>query len=255
MDISNQASVVAALERYEPWAVINAAGYVRVDDAESEANLCERENLQGPVCLARGCARQRLRFVTFSSDLVFDGQKKTAYVESDVPSPINVYGNSKARAEERVREELSEALIIRTSAFFGPWDKYNFVYSVLKNLSAGHDVFAAEDITISPTYVPDLVNVTLDLLIDFETGIWHLTNPSIVTWAEFARLVARRAGYDCRRVQGRARDSLGFIAQRPFFTPLASERGNFMPTLEDGIERFFCDKRWQLSPQYEIRTY
>ena len=255
LDISNQASVVAALERYEPWAVINAAGYVRVDDAESEAKRCERENLQGAVCLARECARQRLPFVTFSSDLVFDGKKKTAYVESDVPSPINVYGNSKARAEERVLEELSGALIIRTSAFFGPWDKYNFVYSVLKNLSEGHDVFAAEDISISPTYIPDLINAALDLLIDSETGIWHLANPSIVTWAEFARSIALRAGYDCRLVQGRPRDSLGFIAQRPFFTPLASERGNFMPPLEDGIERFFSDNGWQVSPEYEIRTY
>src|SRR5678815_5167077 len=103
-------------DRYEPWALVNTAGYVLVDEAEANASLCQRENDTGPVCLAKACASRGLPLVTFSSDLVFDGEKSEPYVESDAPSPLNVYGTSKADAEERVLEELPGALVIRTSA-------------------------------------------------------------------------------------------------------------------------------------------
>jgi dTDP-4-dehydrorhamnose reductase len=244
LDIADQASVLNALDHYEPWAIINAAGYVRVDDAESEAAICRRENVTGPVCLAGECARRALPLVTFSSDLVFDGRKAEPYLESDSTSPLNVYGMSKAEAEERVLAEFSEALVIRTSAFFGPWDSHNFVHNVLDDLTSGRTVSAADDISISPTYVPDLVDVVLDLLIDGEEGIWHLANSAIITWAGFARLIAEKAGYDPARIEVRSSESLGFIARRPSFTPLASERGSFMPRLEASLDRFFQDRKW-----------
>jgi dTDP-4-dehydrorhamnose reductase len=244
LDIADAASVEAALERYEPWAIINAAGYVRVDDAETDTATCRRENVTGPECLARACAQRELPLVTFSSDLVFDGRKGSPYVESDAVSPLNVYGESKAAAEARVLENFPGALVIRTSAFFGPWDRYNFVHSVLNDLANGRRVFAANDVSVSPTYVPDLVKATLDLLIDGESGIWHLANPGVVTWAEFARLVAESAGYDSRLVHACTAASLGFAAVRPAFTALSSERGNFMPSLEDSVDRFFSDRAW-----------
>ena len=243
LDIADQSSVRAALDQYKPWGIVNAAGYSRVDDAEAEAEICRRENVTGPVSLAHECARRGLALVTFSSDLVFDGLKKTPYVESDVASPLNVYGKSKAEAEARILDEFFAALVIRTSAFFGPWDSFNFVHSVLDNLSKGKSFVAPDDISISPTYVPDLVNATLDLLIDAEHGIWHLANPAVITWAEFARLVARKAGYDSARIGSRSSDSLGLAAHRPVFTALSSERGNFMPCLEDSLERFFQDRK------------
>ncbi len=127
LDIAERDSVIAALHKFEPWAIINAAGFVRVDDAEAEAKACLRENTAGPECLARECALRKLPLVTFSSDLVFDGLKRAPYVESDVTAPVNTYGRSKAEAEVRVLEQLPEALVIRTSAFFGPWDRFNFV--------------------------------------------------------------------------------------------------------------------------------
>jgi dTDP-4-dehydrorhamnose reductase len=88
------------------------------------------------------------------------------------------------------------------------------------------------------------VKATLDLLIDGETGTWHLANPGIVTWAEFARMVTEKAGYDSRLVQACSAASLGFVASRPAFTALASERGDFMPSLEDSVDRFFSDRAW-----------
>ncbi len=254
LDIADPVSVANAFNEYEPWAVVNAAGYVRVDDAEADAATCRRENVTGPTRLAEACASRDLPLVTFSSDLVFDGNKAEPYVESDATCPLSVYGTSKADAEERVLTEFPTALVIRTSAFFGPWDRYNFVHNVINDLASGRTVSAAANISVSPTYVPDLVNASLDLLIDGERGIWHLTNPAIVTWADFARLVADMAGYDGARIESRSSSSLGFTALRPTFTPLISERGSFMPCLEDSLKRFFQDKAWDMQRSTAVGT-
>lgn len=248
LDIADRDSVNAAFDRYEPWAIINAAGYVRVDDAEGDKERCLRENVAGPVCLAKECDRQQVPLITFSSDLVFDGLKEDLYVESDSCSPLNVYGKSKAEAERRVLEHHAKALVIRTSAFFGPWDRFNFVYAVLDALSKGRPFFAASDMTVSPTYVPDLVNVALDLLIDGEHGIWHVANSGAVTWAAFAQQAAAQGGLDPAGVQPRPGSSLGFVAPRPSFTALSSERGNLMPAFQDGLDRCLREMKWFRSP-------
>jgi dTDP-4-dehydrorhamnose reductase len=114
--------------------------------------------------------------VTCSSDLVFNGAVTQPYVKTDAISPLNVYGSSKALAEKRVLQACPTLLLIRTSAFLSPWDEYNFVTIAVRQLSAGEEFLAAQDIIVSPTYVPDLVNASLDLLIDSETGLWHLAN-------------------------------------------------------------------------------
>jgi dTDP-4-dehydrorhamnose reductase len=239
LDIASPASVRAALECYDPWAIVNAAGYVRVDDAEGEIESCNRDNLSGPRLLAEACCDRDIALLTFSSDLVFDGTKGGAYFESDNVSPLNVYGRSKAQAEESVLKTFPKALVIRSSAFFGPWDDVNFAVTTLGSL-ANHAVFkAASDAIISPTYIPDLVNASLDLLIDGECGLWHLANRGAISWADFARMLADRAGYDPARVEGVSTVSLGLRALRPAFSPLASERGALMPVLEDAVERFF----------------
>jgi dTDP-4-dehydrorhamnose reductase len=246
LDIADPASVASACDDYEPWAIINAAGYVRVDDAERKVQTCNRDNVIGPVRLARECAGRGISLVTFSSDLVFDGSKRKAYVETDLVAPLNTYGASKAEAEVRVLEEFPAALVIRTSAFFGPWDRYNFAHLVLDSVARGRRFAAADDATVSPTYVPDLVNATLDLLIDKEHGIWHLSNSGALTWADFARTVAHKAGYDSAYIEGCSGKKLGIVAPRPLFSALGSERGQLMPTLEQGVDSFIRDGHWSM---------
>lgn len=196
LDIIDDASIEAAIERHRPWAIINAAGFVRVADAETEQDACYEANSLGPRKLAAACARRDIPFVTFSSDLVFDGKLGRPYHEKDLPRPANVYGLSKARAEQHVLGLADKTLVIRTSAFFGPWDKYNFAWNILNSLARGEPVGAGRNSAVSPTYVPDLCHATLDLLIDGETGIWHLANQGKLSWHEFAHRVAEGAGYD-----------------------------------------------------------
>jgi dTDP-4-dehydrorhamnose reductase len=238
MDITDPASVEAAIQRFKPWAIINAGGYVRVDDAEREAERCMRENTLGPTILSLACIRHNLRFMTFSTDLVFDGTKGQPYVESDPLNPLGVYGRSKAEAEQRVLDADPQALVIRTSAFFGPWDQHNFVTLALNNLEAGLPFQAARDMVVSPTYVPDLVNVSLDLLIDRERGVWHLTNVESVSWAELARRACAAAGVDPGKLEEVSMEACGYAARRPENSALSSERALLMPSLDDALRRY-----------------
>jgi dTDP-4-dehydrorhamnose reductase len=237
MDLGDSATIERALTLHEPWGVINAAGYVRVDDAEHDVERCFRENTVGAHNLASACSRHNLPLVTFSSDLVFDGQQDRPYLENDQVAPLNAYGKSKAEGEKRVLDSYPEALVIRTSAFFGPWDAYNYVALVLRSLRRRQSFMAAGDTTISPTYVPDLVHATLDLLIDDANGIWHLTNSDAVTWAELALRAARTAGLDESLVQICRSDDLNYVARRPKYSALGSQRASLMPTLDDAINR------------------
>jgi dTDP-4-dehydrorhamnose reductase len=249
--------VNAAIERYRPWAIVNTAGYVRVDDAEVESEACMRENTLGPSVLAGACASYGIQLVTFSSDLVFSGNKRAAYVESDPVGPLNVYGHSKAEAERAVLDLLPSALIVRASAFFGPWDRYNFVTATLRALSDGQKFVASSDYTVSPTYVPDLVNASLDLLLDGARGIWHLANSGAVKWSTLAEMAAEYAGLSTASLVRCANCQWMFTAPRPAYSVLGSERARFMPSLEDALLRYLHhpDLSWrkdvERAPQQE----
>jgi dTDP-4-dehydrorhamnose reductase len=238
LDIGHKDSVSDVIETVRPWAVINAAGYVRVDDAEADIIRCQRENVRGPHNLAAECAKRGLPLVTFSSDLVFDGSRYKPYVETDAVSPLNVYGRSKAAAESLVLAVHAAALVIRTSAFFGPWDAHNFLTATLSTLARGGSAVAAENIVVSPTYVPDLVNACLDLVFDGACGIWHLTNHGATSWADFARAAALRARIPVHSLRPAPATELGYTAQRPTYSAMTSARGVLMRPLEDAIEHF-----------------
>jgi dTDP-4-dehydrorhamnose reductase len=238
MDIADPASVDAALARYRPWALVNASGYVRIDAAESDRDRCFRDNALGPAVLAERCAAAGVRLVTFSSDQVFDGAAATPRVERDPVAPLNAYGRSKAEAEARVRHAHPQALVVRTSAFFGPWDEHNFLVHALRALARGEPFAATGDVRISPTYVPDLVDACLDLLIDGEAGLWHLANASDVSWFELAAAAAACARVSSSTLLATHGRPSGQVAARPAYAVLGSERGWIMPPLQDALARF-----------------
>ena len=243
VDIADAASVESILRTVKPWAVVNAAGYVRVDDAEREVDACRRSNVLGPVNLAAACRREGVPLVTFSSDLVFDGTAGRPYLEHDGPNPLNVYGATKAEAERLVRELLPGALVVRTSAFFGPWDSYNFLSCLYRALDEGVVFDAACDSTVSPTYVPDLVHATLDLLIDGESGIWHLANQGALTWFEFACQAAAAGNRPVDLIRPVATTQVWSPACRPPFSALTSARGVMLPPLQQAIAAYARESR------------
>ncbi|SFQ66189.1 dTDP-4-dehydrorhamnose reductase [Hymenobacter arizonensis] len=237
LDVTSPVSAEKVLDAVRPWAVVNTAGYVRVDAAEADAGLCFSENATGPSVLATACAARNLPFLTFSSDLVFDGEQDDPYTESSKPNPLNVYGRSKLAAEQRVLAVHPQALVVRTSAFFSSWDEYNFVHFAVQAARRGEQFEAADDVRISPTFVPDLVNTSLDLLLDDAAGIWHVTNHGSCTWAELARMAIERAGLSPDLVVPRPMAHFDLPAARPRQSVLVSEKGIVLHTLEHALDR------------------
>lgn len=234
LNITDESSIAAAIDRYRPWAIVNAAGFVRTWEADAKFDECLAINAIGPELLGRACKSAGIPLVTFSSDMVFDGKLGRAYVEPDETAPASAYGRSKAEAEARLMAIDADALIIRTSAFFGPWDRYNFLFDTIEKLKRGEEVVASDRTFVSPTYVPDLVHATLDLLVDGETGIWHLTNQGAISWHDLAREAATAARLDRNLIRlVRAPDE-----SDDSDTSLTSNRGLLLRPLDQALSDF-----------------
>jgi dTDP-4-dehydrorhamnose reductase len=245
LDATDSDAAADVLAAVTPWCVINCAGFVRVDDAEREPNACHAANAIGAASLARACVNANVKFVTFSSDLVFDGAKRAPYVESDLVRPLCEYGSAKAAAEVMVLELDARALVVRTAAFFGDQDDYNFVTQSVRALANCQPVSAPSDVVVSPTYVPDLVNAVLDLAIDNESGVWHLANAGEITWEALAREAAALGGVSTATLNGVPVDTLGLPARRPAYSALTSERAAIMPPLDDALARYARGRPWE----------
>jgi len=242
IDITITGDIEKAIDKYKPWSIINASGYVRVDDAESDKEKCFKINSEAPGKLAAITNKHSIQLMTFSSDLVFDGKKQSPYLEQDYVKPLNIYGESKANGEFLVKNNYPDSLIIRTSSFFGPWDKYNFVFYILNSLKQEQNCAVVKDVVVSPTYIPDLVDKALDLLIDEEKGIWHLTNEGMLSWYDFAEEVAERAGYKIKNISSCLQEEMKWKAKRPRYSVLESDKGIKLPSLHNAIDRFFEEK-------------
>jgi len=248
LDVTDERAVRRALARVRPWCLVNCAGFVRVDDAERQQVACRIANVDGAAVLARAGAAFGAKLVTFSTDLVFDGTKRSPYVESDATRPLCEYGRTKAMAEAAVMMAASDALVVRTAAFFGDHDDYNFVTQVLRALTSGQEFKAASDVVVSPTYVPDLVDATLDLAIDGERGVWHLASAGALTWEELARQAARAADISVAGLAGVSLEELGLTAERPRYSALTSERAAIMPPVEHALARYARGRPWERAP-------
>lgn len=239
LDITYRHQIERAIQHYNPWAIINTDSFLEVDQAEVACNSCYQLNTEGPDNLAFFTGKYGIKLLTFSSDMVFDGEKNDYYFENDVVSPLNTYGQSKALAEKCVLNNDPSALVIRTGALFSAWDHQNYVVNVLNKLKAQQLVEAEDDIFISPTYVPDLVHTSLNLLIDNEAGIWHLANSGNISWADLAIEIAKRAGHNVDFIRPVSAQSMDYKAVRPKYSALKSERGMLLPPLHEALNTFF----------------
>ncbi len=238
LDVSDEQAVQEVLRELKPWALINAAGSSGVDKAEADPSGCFLGHVVGPRILAAACARENTKLLSFSSDLVFDGTELAPYRETAVVAPLSVYGRCKAQAEQEVMTINERALIVRSSAFFGPWDERNFLTFTLRRLARGETVRIVDSLTLSPTYLPDLVDSSLDLLIDGESGIWHLANGGALSWLDFAGLGAERFKLDRKLILPMSLEEMGWKAQRPSYSALTSERGQLMPAVDRALDRY-----------------
>ena len=190
-DCADDAAVRKAVLYLRPQFVINSAAYVRVDDCEDHASEAFAVNAIGALNIARACAEVDACCVYISTDYVFDGEKKTPYVESDPTNPINVYGTSKLAGELLVRQTAPRWLIVRVSSLFGKTGARgkggNFIETVLSKARQGETLKVIDDIRISPTYTRDAAAAIAQLLKDNMTGIVHAANSGFCTWFDLAK--------------------------------------------------------------------
>ena len=207
IDITNIIQVEKALSAYHPFLIINAAAYTNVDKAEAEPELAFAVNRDGPDNLARACANAKLPFIHISTDYVFDGQKKSPYIETDQVSPIGVYGKSKEQGEKRVRLQTKEHIILRTSWMYGAHAN-NFVKTMLRLGKERKIIKVVADQYGCPTSASDLAETILMIagLIrnssKINWGTYHYCGQGITTWHEFAKKIFEIAGrHDAMKVE------------------------------------------------------
>ena len=190
-DCTDADAVRRAVLQCRPQFVINSAAYVRVDDCEDHATDAFAVNAVGAHHIARACAEIDACCVYISTDYVFDGEKKTPYVESDRTNPINVYGASKLAGEHLVRQATQHWLIVRMASLFGKTGARgkggNFIETILAKAKMGEALKVVGDIRISPTYTRDAAKAIAGLLDGRQEGFVHVANSGNCTWYEFAR--------------------------------------------------------------------
>jgi dTDP-4-dehydrorhamnose reductase len=191
-----------------------------------------------------------IQLLAWSSHLVFDGCMRRPYLEGDAPAPSGLYATSKHEAERVILASCPQALLVRAGPLFAPWDQANLVARAIHTVRAGRHFRAAEDVTISPSYLPHLVAAALDLLIDGECGIWHLANQGAITHADFVRAIVRGASLPVERVQGVRAAEIGWLAPRPHYSVLGSSRGLLMPPLDQAIAHYLesAPEQWSSPP-------
>jgi len=159
-DIADEAAVRAAISRHKPSLVVNAAAYTKVDAAETETDAARRGNEIGPALLAAASAAAGVPLVHISTDYVFDGSKRGAYVEDDPIAPINAYGQTKAAGERAVRVAAPHHLILRTSWAYGEFGQ-NFLKTMLRLAATRDELRVVSDQRGCPTSTPDLAAAIL----------------------------------------------------------------------------------------------
>lgn len=189
-DLSDPASVGAAVRSHRPDVVVNAAAYTAVDKAESEPDLAHAVNAAAPGAMAEACEAVGAALVHISTDYVFDGTKDGAYHPEDAVGPRSVYGESKLRGEDAIRAATDRAVILRTSWVYGPRGG-NFVKTMLRLGATREELGVVDDQYGRPTLAEDIARACRDIALKLSErpafGTYHFAGDTPMTWCGFAR--------------------------------------------------------------------
>jgi dTDP-4-dehydrorhamnose reductase len=192
-DLRDRARVRDVIRNSRPDWIILSAAYTDVDGCESNRDRAFAVNCEGAINVAEAARESGSRLLFLSTDYVFDGSKRLPYEIGDARNPASVYGESKARAEERLLEILPEVCIARTSWLFGHGGKC-FPATILKLAATRPEISVVNDQRGSPTFTRDLASALVKLCRASARGIVHVTNSGNCTWYDFAGEIVRASG-------------------------------------------------------------
>ncbi|HEY6304352.1 MAG TPA: dTDP-4-dehydrorhamnose reductase [Terriglobales bacterium] len=241
-DLRDRARVREVIRDSRPDWVILSAAYTDVDGCESNRDLAFAVNRDGAVNVAKAASEAGSRLLFLSSDYVFDGSERSPYEISDARNPTSVYGESKARAEERLIEILPEVCIARTSWLFGHGGKC-FPATILKLASTRPEISVVNDQRGSPTFTRDLASALVELCLEDARGIVHVTNSGNCTWYDFATEIVRASRLPAK-VKPVTTAQFPRPAQRPAYSVLSPDSLHaynvHMPDWKDALHRYLA---------------
>ena len=209
--------------------VLHTAAWTDVDGAEADPQSAAAVNIAGTA----NAASLRAPLVTYSTDYVFDGRKRSPYVESDGPNPMSAYGRTKLHGEAAAGHQ---AWVLRTSWLFGSTGN-NFLRTMLRLGAEREEVSVVDDQRGCPTFVGHLAVATRELVdADLPTGLWHVAADGECTWADFAEAIFEEAELDTQ-VRRISTAELERPASRPMYSVLRSERAGAprLPHWREGL--------------------
>ena len=257
LDLSDLGAVREKLLKASFDVLINAAGFTKVDLCETQPDRAFVINSEAPRVVAEICDEKNARLIHFSTDYVFDGDKREPYTEEDEANPISVYGESKLAGESNVLAVQYQNLVVRVSWVFGP-DRPSFIDATVQQAQKNDEVDAVADKFSTPTYTLD-VAAMLPQFFDGNVsgGILHFANAGQCSWREYAQWAV-----DCCHDAGlplkaktigarKLRDMASWIARRPVYSVLSTAKytsltgvspRTWREAVSDYIMRFYSKK-------------
>ena len=206
-------------------AVINCAAYTAVDKAEEDAEIAERVNSMGASNLVNALEKVNGKLIHISTDYVFDGDHFSPYKESDLVSPIGVYGETKRAGELAVINSDIDSIVIRTSWLYSSYGN-NFVKTMLRLGNEKENLGVIFDQVGTPTYARDLAKTCLEILtavnsakISNNGNLYHYSNEGVASWYDFAISIMELGGQNCKVNPIQTKDYLT-LAKRPQYSVL-----------------------------------
>ena len=206
-------------------AVINCAGYTAVDKAEKEEPIAQKVNSEGVLNLVNALKKVDGKLIHISTDYVFDGNHSQPYKESDLVSPIGVYGQTKRAGELAVLNSSIDAIVIRTSWLYSE-NGNNFVKTMLRLGNKKKSIQVVSDQKGTPTYAKDLAKTCLDILSDAGStniskkgSLYHYSNEGVTSWYDFATAIMEISNIDCKVIPIETKD-YPTEARRPMYSVL-----------------------------------
>jgi len=254
MDLADPDAIRRTVREVRPNIIINPAAYTAVDKAEGDANLAMAVNGTAPGIFAEEAQQLGAVLVHYSTDYVFDGNKHTPYVESDMPDPQSVYGSTKLAGELAIRVSGCKYLILRTSWVYGVHGA-NFVKTILRLAKERDELRIVADQFGAPTWARDLAHSTAAALSCWKnnawdqnlSGLYHLTNAGRTNWHQYAEEIVRLArAYDPAlatkplKIHAIATHEYPVPAKRPSNSVLANDKirdafGIVLPAWQDSL--------------------
>lgn len=219
LDITDLNKSIEFITNLKPDCVINCAAFTNVDGCETNIDIAYKVNAIAPRNLAIICDMIGAKLVHISTDYVFDGEKGTAYIESDFVNPLSVYGKSKLQGENNIRDFCKEYFILRTQWLYG-FNGKNFVKTMLGLSKDRTELTVVNDQFGSPTYTKDLCKAIVSIIDTKEYGVYHITNAGVVSWYEFTKDILELSNISGTIVKPCTTKEFPRPAVRPKYSPL-----------------------------------